>query len=269
MKRILLTGAAGGIGLVVREGLKDQYDLLRCLDIAPQNAAQVGEEIVQCDLRDIAALEQAMDGIDCVIHLAGVPVEDTWEKILPANIEGCYNAYDTASRMGVKRFIFASSNHAIGYHRRPKFIDNTVVPRPDSRYGVSKVFGEAVGRLYADKHGMQVACLRIGSFRLVNKPQDFRQLNTWISHRDMVHLIQCCVDHAGFHFEVLYGVSNNLRNRWDNSNVAHMGYQPQDNAEDYLQEVLALNTQEDPVSEQFHGAMFCGLEFTGDVNKID
>jgi uronate dehydrogenase len=269
MKRILLTGAAGGIGRVVRAGLLGKYELLRCMDIAPQTPAGPGEEIVQCDLRDMHGLEQAMQGIDCVIHLAGVPVEDTWEKILPANIEGCYNAYDAAWRMGVKRFIFASSNHAIGYHRRAKFIDNTVEPRPDSRYGVSKVFGEAVGRLYADKHGLQVACLRIGSFRLTNKPEDFRQLNTWISHRDMVQLVECCIDHTGFHFEVLYGVSNNLRNRWDNSNVGHMGYQPKDNAEDYLEEVLALHSSEDPISVQFHGAMFCGLEFTGDANNIE
>ena len=269
MKNILITGAAGQIGKVLRAGLKGRYRLIRCLDLGVQAPATAGEEVIQGDIRDLAVLDQAMSGIDCVVHLAGVPVEDTWEKILPANIEGCYNTFDSAQRQGVKRMIFASSNHAVGFHRRERMIDNTVAPRPDSRYGISKVFGEAVGRFYADKHQMQVACLRIGSFRAANKPEDFRQLNTWISHRDMVHLTACLIEHPGFHFEVVYGTSNNLRNRWDNTNVKHLGYQPQDNAEDHLEAVLALNTSEDPVSVQFHGAMFCGLEFKGDTDLID
>ncbi len=106
-----------------------------------------------------------MADIDCVVHLAGASVESPWDKVLPLNIEGCYNTFEAARRQGVKRVIFASSNHAVGFHRRERFIDNTVLPRPDTRYGVSKVFGEAVGRLYADKYGLSVACLRIGTFR--------------------------------------------------------------------------------------------------------
>ena len=92
-----------------------------------------------------------MEGIDCVIHLAGMPEEDAWEKILPLNIEGCYNVFKAARRQGVRRMVFASSNHAIGFHRQETFIDTLVETRPDRRYGVSKVFGEALGRMYADK----------------------------------------------------------------------------------------------------------------------
>jgi uronate dehydrogenase len=268
MKKILLTGAAGLIGKVLREGLKGQYELIRCMDIAPQTLAGKGEEVIQCDLRDIKALEKAMQGIDTVIHLAGVSVEDSWEKILPANIEGCYNTFDCAYRAGVKRMIFASSNHAVGFHRRERFIDTQVEHRPDGRYGVSKVFGEALGRLYADKYGMQVVCLRIGSFRPDNKPADVRQLNTWISHNDMIRLTKACLDHAGFHFEVIYGVSKNLRNRWDNILVKHLGYDPQDDAEIYRDEMFAKGLTEDPVSAVFHGAMYCPMEFVGDVDKI-
>src|SRR6202158_5755071 len=197
MKRILITGAAGKIGDTLRKGLRGSYPLIR--------------------LRDIAALEKAMAGIGCVVHLAGVPEESEWEKVLPLNIEGCYNVFEAARRQGVKRVIFASSNHAIGFHRRERFIDNSVVPRPDTRYGVSKVFGEAVGRLYADKYGLSVACLRIGTFRNPDRPAGGGQLLAWISHRDTVQLVRRCIDHQDYHFVTVYGVSNNLRRRWDNT----------------------------------------------------
>lgn len=269
MKKILITGAAGLIGKVLRKALKGQYELIRCLDIAIQEPAGVGEEVIQCDLRDVDALEKAMQGIDCIIHLGGVSVEDSWEKILPANIEGCYNAFNCAHLAGVKRMIFASSNHAVGFHRRERFIDTKVEHRPDGRYGVSKVFGEALGRLYADKYAMQVVCLRIGSFRPDNKPADVRQLNTWISHNDMIRLTKACIEHPGFHFEIIYGVSKNLRNRWDNTPVKHLGYEPVDDAEIYRDEMFAKGLIEDPVSALFHGAMYCPIEFQGNVDAIE
>src|SRR5271170_4237270 len=181
MKRILITGAAGQIGKALRQGLRGSYPLIRLLDVAPLGAAEKGEEVLTADIRDPAAIETATAGIDCVVHLAGQATEAPWEKVLPLNIEGCYNVFEAARRNGVKRIVFASSNHAIGFHRRERFIDNRVAPRPDSRYGVSKVFGEALGRLYADKHGLSVACLRIGAFRRLDRPVDARQL--LISHR--------------------------------------------------------------------------------------
>lgn len=267
--KILITGASGQIGRVLRAGLRGKYQLLRLLDIAPLGQAEAGEELVQADIRDMAALEKAMEGIECVVHLAGVPVEDVWEKVLPLNIEGCYNTFEAARRKGVKRFIFASSNHAIGFHRRDRFLDDEVMPRPDSRYGVSKIFGEALGRLYADKHGMQVACLRIGSFRSDNQPTVPRHLLTWISERDMVQLVEKCIDYPYYHYLIAYGVSNNVRNRWDNSNVRFLSYQPQDDAEVYAAEIFASGQQEDPFEAIFHGGMFCPLEFSGDADQID
>jgi len=269
MQRVLITGAAGTIGKVLRQGLQGRYPKLRLMDIAPLGAAAPGEELYSTDVRDMAAMEELMDGVDCVVHLAGIPEEDSWEKILPVNIVGCYNAYEAARRRKVRRFVFASSNHAVGFHRRERFIDNLVQPRPDSRYGVSKVFGEALGRLYADKHGMDVACLRIGSFRTPDRPTNVRMLNTWISHRDMVHLVERCIDAPSYHFVVAYGVSANLRNRWDNSNVRFLGYRPQDDSEKFAAGVVARNETEDPVSALFHGAFFCPMEFSGDTDKID
>jgi uronate dehydrogenase len=269
MERILITGAAGKIGDVLRTGLRGSYSLIRLADIASLGKTEAREEIYPTDIRDIAALEKAMVGIDCVVHLAGVPEEAEWEKVLPLNIEGCYNAFEAARRQGVKRVIFASSNHAVGFHRRERFIDNTVVPRPDSRYGVSKVFGEALGRLYADKYGLSVACLRIGTFRTPDRPTDARQLLTWISHRDMAQLVRCCIDHPNYHFLTVYGVSNNLRSRWDNTNVKFLDYRPEDDSEVFAAEILALGAKENDIAAQFHGGFYCPMEFAGDTSRID
>ncbi len=126
MTRILITGAAGKIGNALRRGLHGSYSLIRLADIAPLGTAAAGEDLATTDIRDLAALERAMAGIDCVVHLAGVPEEAAWETVLPLNIEGCYNVFEAARRCGVKRVIFASSNHAVGFHRRERFIDNTV-----------------------------------------------------------------------------------------------------------------------------------------------
>ena len=267
--RVLITGAGGNIGRTLRALLQGRYALLRLIDIAPQAPAQAGEEVATVDIGDAAALDAAMRGIDCVIHLAGVPEEDSWERILPANIMGCYNVFEAARRQGVRRVVFASSNHAVGFHRRETFIDTAVQPRPDGRYGVSKVFGEAVGRLYADKYGLSVACLRIGSFRPSDRPSESRHLLTWISHRDMAQLAARCVEHPAYHFVVVYGVSNNLRNRWDNTPARFLGYRPQDDAETFAAAVLATSPIEDPLAAQFHGGMYCPMEFVGDPGRID
>jgi len=269
MTRILITGAAGQIGVALRQGLRGGYPLIRLLDVAPLGAAGAGEEVVTADIRDMPAMEGAMAGIDCVVHLAGASVESPWDKVLPLNIEGCYNVFEAARRRGVKRVIFASSNHAIGFHRRERFIDNTVVPRPDSRYGVSKVFGEAVGRLYADKYGLSVACLRIGTFRNPDRPNDARQLLTWISHRDMVQLVRRCIDHPDYHFVIVYGVSNNLRGRWDNTNAKFLGYRPEDDSEKFAAEILAKGEEENEIAAQFHGGFYTPMEFAGDPSRID
>ncbi len=269
MKNILITGAAGKIGDALRKGLRGSYPLIRLVDIAPLGAIEPGEEHYTADIRKIAEMEKAVMDIDCIVHLAGVPEEADWERVLPLNIEGCYNVFEAARRQNVKRIVFASSNHAIGFYRRERFIDNTVVPRPDSRYGVSKVFGEALGRLYADKHGLSIACLRIGTFRTPDRPVDARQLLTWISHRDMVQLARRCIDYPNYHFVTVYGVSNNLRSRWDNTAVNFLGYRPHDDSEIFAAEILALGVKENEIAAQFHGAHYCPMGFSGDTSQID
>jgi uronate dehydrogenase len=267
--RVLITGAAGRIGTVLREALCGQYSLVRCADVIAQPAARESEEVVHFDLREPESIARAMQGIDCVVHLAGIPEEGPWEIVQALNIEGCYRVFEAARLAQVKRMIFASSNHAVGFHRRSRIIDENCLPRPDTRYGVSKVFGEALGRLYADKHGMSVASLRIGTFRTPDRPSEPRQLLTWISHRDTVQLVRCCIEHPGFHYLNVYGVSNNTRSRWRNNNAAFLGYQPQDDSERFAEEILSSASAEDHVAAQFHGGFFCPMEFDGDTDRID
>lgn len=269
MTKVLITGAAGQIGRVLRDGLKGRYALLRLADIAEQRPALDGEEIVTADITDPDALAAAMRGIDCVVHLAGIPDEDSWERIRRMNIDGCYNVFEAARLAGVKRVIFASSNHAVGFHRRDRMIDDRVAPRPDSRYGVSKVFGEALGRLYADKYGLSVACLRIGSFRPEDRPTAPRHLFTWISHRDIVQLVGRAIDHPGYHFIVAYGVSNNARNRWDNANARALGYRPEDDAERFAEQIRAAAEPEDELDALFHGGFGCRVEYAGNPDDVD
>src|SRR5579883_2563994 len=227
MTRVLITGAAGHIGKVLRQGLRGRYTLLRLSDVAAMDRAGPGEEVVQADVQDFTATLLSLAGIDCVVHLGALPVEHPWEQILPINIAGIYNVFEAARQQGVKRVIFASSNHAIGFYRRTQRIDHTAAPRPDSRYGLSKAFGECLGHLYADKHGMSVISLRIGTCR--ERPVEKRHLSTWLSHRDTVQLVQRCIEAPQVHYLNVYGVSNNPRSWWDNTAAMQLlGYVPQD-----------------------------------------
>lgn len=267
---VLLLGAAGGIGSALREGLAGCYDLMRLADIAPLSAAGPGEEIVRVDLLDLDGLVAAMAGIDCVVHMAGVPVEpeaNAWARVLPANIVGVHNLFEAARIAGVKRVLFASSHHAAGFHRRETPTAETLVPRPDSYYGVSKVFGEAMGRMYADKFGLQVLSLRIGAYR--ERPSDPRQLAVWISPRDMVELVRCGIEAPDFGYATVYGVSANTRTFWDNSAVAFLGYQPRDNAEDWAEAIIASSPPEAPAAAPFQGGWYCAKDFVGDPGRVD
>ena len=267
MTRVLITGAAGGIGRVLRAGLKGRYPVLRLGDVAPLGEAGPGEELVHVDIRDPLALDAAMTGIDAVVHLAGIAEEDRWERIRDINIDGTFQVFDAARRAGVGRVVFASSNHAVGFYRRARPLDERVMVRPDTRYGVSKAFGEALGRLYADKHGLSVACLRIGSFRA--RPQGYRQLITWLSHADMVELARCCIEAPAYHFVVLYGISNNARAKWWSADARRVGYVPRDDAEAFAAEILAAGEAEPALAAAFHGGPYCPMEFSGDPDRIE
>lgn len=260
-RNILITGAAGAIGSVLRKGFEGRFDLLRLTDSQPLGSPGRGEEVCPADILDQGAMISVMKDIDCVVHLAGIPNEESWENIMSTNIMGCTNVFEAARIAGVKRVVFASSNHVIGFHHRDQKVDAKATVAPDSRYGVSKVYGEAIGRLYADKYGISVSCLRIGSFR--TEPEDRRQLMTWISHRDTVHLVERCIVHPSYHFIIVFGVSNNDQNMWDNSEVNWLDYRPKDNAQKFAAVILAQGDEEDPIARIYHGGTFCSDEFSG------
>ncbi len=262
--RILLTGAAGGIGTVLRKRLKGLYRELRLSDIAEPKGLGGDEKFVRADLADMAAVEKAVKGVDGIIHLGGVSIEKPWEMIHQANIVGCYNLFEAARKHGVKRVVFASSNHAMGFYRRNRRVGTEALVRPDSRYGVSKAFGEALAALYADKYGLRVLCIRIGN--LADKPADMRRMSIWISPDDLVQLIRIGLEHPSLAYEVVYGASDNARSWWDNAAAFRLGYRPTGRSEDHLAHAREGQAKlpRDPIGEIFQGGPFCSDEFAGD-----
>ena len=214
---------------------------------------------MKADVSKMADAMKITKGVDAVVHLGGYSVEGPWEGILQANIIGCYNVFEAARRNKVKRIVFPTSNHATGFYRRDEKIDDRVYPRPDSRYGVSKVFGEALGRLYADKYGMEFMMVRIGNVN--SAPLDKRRLSLWISPRDIAQLVSIGIDKPDLKFEVVYGVSGNKRSWYDNANAERLGYRPQDDSEPYAQDVLAKEKPSDnTIAEMHQGGIFCTAE---------
>ena len=264
-KKILITGAAGDVGGHLRRELAGRY-ALRLSDIRPVADLAPGEEFIRGDCASLRDMLKATKGVEAVVHLGGFSVEGSWETILRANIVGTYNVFEAARRNGARRIVFASSNHAVGFYDRDETIDHRVYPKPDSRYGVSKVFGEALGSLYADKYGMEVVCMRIGN---VNpKPMDKRRLSIWLSPRDLAQLVSIAVDRPGIRFEIVYGVSGNRRSWYDNANAERLGYKPQDDSEAWAEEVLAKTIPgADPRTEKYQGGTFVLAEDGGDPTR--
>jgi uronate dehydrogenase len=235
MKTILMTGAAGRIGTFLRPELRGRYRL-RLSDITPIADLEQGESFVAGDISNMEDALRITQGVDAVVHFGGQSGEHDWEHILNANIVGFYNTIEAARRNGVPRFLVATSNHAVGFYRCEQKIDHTVYPKPDSRYGVSKVFNEALASLYADRYGMQIFCMRIGNVN--HAPIDRRRLAIWISGRDMAQLVTIGIEHPDVHFEIVYGISDNARAWFDNRNAYRLGYRPQDASEAYADDVL-------------------------------
>ena len=262
MKRVVITGAAGGVARLLRQELGAAYHL-RLTDRRSIADLRGDEDFVRADLRDLAEVEEALRGMDGVVHLGGVPGEDDWEMLAEANITGTYNVFEAARRCDVPRVVFASSNHVVGFYPRAQTIDTAITVRPDSRYGVTKAVGEALGALYADKYGRAVTCLRIGWVK--PEPTEPRDLSIWVSPRDLAQLVRIGLDHPDIHYEILYGVSDNARSWWDGARARLLGYRPLDRAEDYALAVLASAPPADPssVEELMQGGAFTSSEGGG------
>ena len=255
MKTVLITGAAGDVASYLRRELAGKYKLR--LSDKRKIEKKKGEQFIQADISRMPDALKITKGVDAIVHLGGYSVEGPWEPIHKANIVGCYNIFEAARKNKVKRILFATSNHAVGFYRRDQKIDHRVYPKPDGRYGVSKVFGEALGSLYSDKYGMEVFLMRIGN---VNpRPLDRRRLSIWLSPRDLAQLVSIGIDHPDIRFEIVYGISGNKRAWYDNSNAARLGYQPQDDSEGYAAE-FEKEKPGNPIAEQHQGGVFCVVE---------
>ena len=253
---LLMTGAAGGLGQAMRERLKANCEVLRLSDIGEMAPAQPGEEVVQADLADAQAVHAMVAGCQAIVHFGGVSTEQPWGPILQANIIGLYNLYEAARVHGVRRIVFASSNHVMGFYRQSEVVDALSPPRPDGLYGVSKAFGEDLSRMYFERYGIETACVRIGS--CLPEPKDRRMLASWISHDDMHRLITACLTTQVLGHSIIYGTSDNSVSWYDNRLAHHIGYRPQDSADDFREAVFARTPEPDlkDPAMQFQGGAF-------------
>ncbi|GGV51519.1 NAD-dependent dehydratase [Streptomyces longisporoflavus] len=257
-RTILLTGAAGGLGTLMRGLLPAHGYALRLLDVRPVEGEP---DAITADLADKKALREAVRGVDAVIHLAGISLESSFDKILRANIEGTYNLYEAAREEGVPRIVFASSNHAVGFTPRPVG-DDPLIPvdtprRPDTFYGLSKSFGEDLAQFYWDKHGIETVSVRIGS--CFPEPTSVRMLSVWMSPGDGARLFHAALTAPGVGHTVVYGSSANTRLWWDLTSARALGYEPQDDSEQYAQKLVAEQGELDPANpDHAHlGGHFC------------
>ncbi|WP_049565607.1 NAD-dependent epimerase/dehydratase family protein [Streptomyces sp. SBT349] len=244
-RTVLLTGAAGGVGTLMRALLPAHGYAVRSLDMVPVE----GEPgAITADLGDPEALRAAVRGTDAILHLAGISLESTFEKVLRANIEGTYHLYEAARAEGVRRIVFASSNHAVGYTPWPEG-DEPRVPaetrhRPDTFYGLSKCFGEDLAQLYWDKHGIETVSVRIGS--CFPEPTTVRMLSLWLSPADGARLFDAALSAADVGHTVVFGASANTRGVFDLSTARALGYEPRDDSEAFAGKLIAEQGERDP-----------------------
>lgn len=253
--RLLLTGAAGGLGRVLRDSLKPLCNTLRLSDIAEMApATSTQEELQPCDLSDKQAVHQLVEGVNAIVHFGGVSVERPFEEILGPNICGVFHIYEAARQHGVKRVVFASSNHVIGFYKQDQTLDAHSPKRPDGYYGLSKSYGEDLANFYFDRYGIQTLSIRIGSS--FPKPQNRRMMSTWLSFADLTRLIERGLLADDIGHSIAYGMSANKDVWWDNHLAERLGFSPADTSEVFRDEIEAQPrpAPDDPVAVYQGGA---------------
>lgn len=255
--RLLLTGAAGGLGRVLRPRLAVFAETVRVSDLAAglEQDAAPHEEVQACNLADRAATDALVAGCDAIVHLGGVSVERPFEEILEANIKGIFHIYEAARRHDVRRIVFASSNHVTGFYRQDEHIDAHDLRRPDGYYGLSKSFGEDMAQFHFDRYGIETVSIRIGfSFP---EPKDRRSLASWLSYDDLTELIRCSLFTPDVGHTVVYGMSANPATWWSNRHASHLGFKARDTAEIYRAGIEAqpMPAADDPV-RLYQGGIF-------------
>jgi uronate dehydrogenase len=229
---VLITGAAGRVGTLLRPRLARPGRVLRLLDLETVSEGP-GVEPVVADMTDPVAMASACAGVDAVVHLGAIPTEAPWDELLRVNIDGTRAVLEAAECAGVRRVVLASTIHAAGFHHRTSAVDGPlppgVPPRPDTYYGVSKAAVEALGSLYADRFGMAVFALRLGA--CFPEPPVEETLESWLSPDDCARLVEACLSTDAGGFRVLWGISRNTRRWWSLAEAEEIGYEPRDDSE--------------------------------------
>lgn len=260
MKKLVLTGAAGRLGTILRGPLSRLCDTLVSSDIVESvKDLRPNETYIRADLADKAAIMELLEGADMVVHFGSIVDEAPFEELLGPNFIGAYNIWEAAHQNGLKRVVYASSIHAVGMYPKTECIGLDAPHRPDTFYGLAKCFAEDLGRMYWEKRGLEAVCMRILSCAPVGNA---RALGSWLSDGDLVHLVERAIDTPVAGFSIIYGVSANDRCPVDNSKAAFLGYRPKDNAEQFADRILAEAGPHDPqdVGQMCHGGPFASIE---------
>jgi uronate dehydrogenase len=257
---VLLTGASGNLGRALTKGLAAKGWTLRLTDVAPfPDALPQDARFEQIDLNDGVALLRLAEGCGAILHFGGVSTDKTFEEILGPNLRGLYHVYEAARRERA-RVVFASSNHTVGFHERASVLDADCDFRPDSYYGLSKAYGELMGRLYWDKHGVENVNVRIGS--CFPEPVDARMLSTWLSFADLTRMMERCVLAGHVGHTVIWGTSANSRMTWwRHDGRGRIGWSPQDSADSFAGQ-LAGKVSDSKVQERYQGGAYCVKEYS-------
>ncbi len=273
MKKIVLTGAAGRLGSYLREPLTNLADELVSTDLVDDiGTLYSGETYHKGDLASLSDMMRVLEGAEMVVHMGAYADEGPFDKLLGPNFIGAYNIWEAAYQNGLRRVVYASSIHAVGMHPKNQFIDTEIRHRPDTFYGLAKCFAEDLGSMYWDKRGLESVHMRILSCAQVNNA---RALGSWLSYDDLIQLTQRCIETPVTGFSVVYGVSDNDRAPVDNSKASFLGYRPNDNAEQFAEQVLAQEPPMDPQDpgHMCHGGPFAAVELgnsgTAQMNIVD
>jgi uronate dehydrogenase len=260
MTKVALSGADGQLGRFLRRRLLEQGVDLRSAGRVPLEPLRPDEDLTHGDLRDPENAGRLVQGAGVLIHLAGTSIERPLPEIIENNLVGLHTLYEAARRHHLKRVVFASSNHAIGMHDAGERLELSCDFRPDGLYGLSKMWGEGLARLYWDKHGIESVCVRIGS--ALERPTEARHLSTWFGLEDLTQFINCCISTPNVGFLTAWGVSNNTRSYWTPTGCARLGYQPVQNSEDFAADILRQRNPLDAIAQRYQGGSFAALDYT-------
>lgn len=264
MQHIAVTGGAGVVGRALRKEVSPAFSKVTVIDLADPGPLSDNEIWIEADICDLGAVSAALSGVEGLVHMAGLKQEDSLEAILRVNVLGTSNVYEAALNAGVRRVVYGSSNHATGFYPQGTLVSPDMPMRPDTRYGLSKCWGELVAGLYYDKHGIETLSIRIGNAAPL--PADLRALSMWVSSRDLGQLVTLGLTHPSIGVQTVYGVSESSRPWWDNSAATALGYKPLDAIDDFVAPAsFDCAVPQDPIVREFQGGKFCSIEHDGIV----